>query len=183
MNRYLYTDSETVYYILCSFNKLKLDKKEVNLLSKIGFCNCCLKILFDKTISDKELEYINSKDWDDFLDKYPMRLNQCNCTRCHCGLNKILDIQYDLFDVEEKNPICFLSCSKCDKLTIPIVDKVEKVETINKYKRNNSEVENFSFNKNKKSYQGELLIKSKEKNTMHCMNPLDSINNQLICNY
>ena len=183
MNRYLYADSEPIYYILCSFNKLKLEKKDTNLLSKIGFCQSCVKVLLDKSISNKELDYINMKDWDDFLDKYPLRLNQCNCTKCHCGLNKILDIQYDLFDIEEKNPICYLSCSKCNKLTIPTIDKPkimkaeDTVETRNKYKRISSDIENISFNKNKKSYQDELLIKSKEGNVINIIN----ISNQLIC--
>ena len=189
MNKYIYTESEPIYYILCSFNKLKLDKNDLILLFKIGFCPCCLKILFDKTISDKELEYINWKDWDDFLDKYPMRLNQCNCTRCECGLNKILDIHYDLFDIENKNPICFLSCTKCNKLTIPIVDKVKTVETVetvetvktveinNKYKRIYSDIENNDFNKNKKSNKNVISFESKENNITNICN----ISNQLIC--
>lgn len=183
MNRYLYADSEPIYYILCSFNKLKLEKKDINLLSKVGFCPSCLKILSDKKISDKELEYINMKDWDDFQDKYPIRLNQCYCTKCKCGLNKILDIHYDLFDIEEKNPICYLSCSKCNKLTVPIVDEVKTIKTddtaeiSNRYKRINSEIENISFNKNKKSYQDDMLIKSKEENVINIIN----FSNQLIC--
>lgn len=145
MDRYIYIHNEPIYYILCSFNKLKLDKKDIYLLSKVGFCQCCLKTLLDKTISEKELEYINGKDWDDFLNKYPMRLNQCNCTGCKCGLNKILDIQYDLFDIKEKNPICILSCSKCNQLTIPIIN------TKNECKRSCSDIENRDINKNKRS--------------------------------
>ena len=172
----IYHDWEPVYYVLCSFNKLKLNERDIILLSKIGFCPCCLKILFEKKISDKELEYINLKNWDEFLDEYPLRLNQCNCTKCKCGLNKILDIQYDLFDIEEKNPICYLSCSKCDKLDIPKFDRVKRVkteetiDTKNKYQKIYSNIENINFNK--KSCKNNLLIKSNEKNIIDLNNHL-----------
>ena len=170
MNRYLYTDSEPIYYILCSFNKLKLDKKDINLLSKVGFCKCCLKILSNKIISNEELEYINWNDWDNFLEKYPMRKNQCNCTKCQCGLNKILDVHYDLFDIEEKNPICYLSCSKCSKLILPTTNKVKTIETNNSNKRICSDIENINFNK--KFCNKDLLIRSRGKNIINIDNHL-----------
>lgn len=170
MNRYLYADSEPIYYILCSFNKLKLEKKDINLLSKIGFCTNCLKILSDKTISDKELEYINMKDWDDFQEKYPTRLDQCNCTRCKCGLNKILDIHYDLFDIEEKNPICYLRCNKCNKLNVPTANKMKTIESNNSNKRIYPNIENINFNK--KLYKKDLLIRSGDKNIININNHL-----------
>ena len=175
MNKYIYIHNEPIYFILCSFNKLKLDKKDICLLSKIGYCPCCIKTLLDKTISEKELEYINGKDWDDFLNKYPMRLNQCNCTRCKCGINKILDSQYDLFDIKEKNPICILSCSKCNQLTIPIID------TKNKCRRIYSGIENRDINKNKRS-KDELHVDKTFNNPFINIDKIniDKINNQLI---
>lgn len=171
MDRYIYIHNDPIYFILCSFNKLKLDKKDICSLSKIGFCECCLRILSDKAISQKELEYINEKDWDDFLNKYPIRLNQCNCTRCKCGLNKVLDVQYDLFDIEEKTPICYLSCSKCNKLTIPINNSK------NECKRNYSDIENIDNNKNKRSKD------KTSNNSIININKINinKINNQLIC--
>ena len=111
--------NEPIYYVLCNFNKLKLDKNDINILIKLGYCQCCIKTLEDKILTKEEIKYIENKDWDTFIDKYPLKLNQCNCTRCNCGLNRLFEVMYDLFDIDNKIPIGWLSCVQCNSLIAP----------------------------------------------------------------
>ena len=117
-----------------------------------------------------------------FLNKYPMKLNQCNCTRCSCGLNKLLDIQYDLFDIEEKKPICYQSCSKCNKLTIPIPIPIPIPINYakNECKRNYSNIKNININKRLKD-DTHIVKTSNNPFINNDKLNINKINNQLIC--
>lgn len=167
--------NEPIYYILCNFNKLKLDKSDIDLLIKLGYCQCCIKTLEDTILTKEEIKYIENKDWDNFIDKYPLQLNQCNCTRCNCGLNRSFEVIYDLFDIENKYPICWLSCIKCNCLTKPNINKKSTS------KRKYSDIENINNPNNscnKKIHNDNIkLYDNKEKIiTNKIIN-----NNQLIC--
>lgn len=165
-----YNKIDLFYYILCNFNKYKLDKDDINKLIGLKFCKSCISELESLDLTKQEIDYINKKDWDDFIEKYPRQLYQCECIKCICGENKVFDILYDLFDIKEVNPICMISCSKCIKLKIPI--DIKK----NTSKRSHTEIENVNVNKNiitKKIYDIEenKIVKI-----------LDNFNtNQLLC--
>ena len=75
-----FSNDDQLYYLFLTFNKIELDKHDIQTLYKLGYCPNCLFKFKNKIINDKEIEYINTKNWDEFLDKYPMKLNQCNCT-------------------------------------------------------------------------------------------------------
>lgn len=110
-----FNSDDQLYYLFLTFNKIELDKHDIETLYKLGYCPNCLFKFKNKIINDKEIEYINTKNWDEFLDKYPMKLNQCNCIKCSCGLNKNVEIMYDFFDYEEKNPLICLTCRSCEQ--------------------------------------------------------------------
>ena len=113
INIYNYEPYDHIYYIFITFNKTKLDNDDINILIKLGYCANCLIKIKNKILSDEEISYIFSKNWDDFCNKYCFRLIQCNCTRCNCGCNKNLEVIYDLFDYKEKFPNYHLTCQKC----------------------------------------------------------------------
>lgn len=154
------------YYILCSFNKLKLDKNDINKLIKLGYCETCISIIENQELSKQEINYINNKNWDNFIDKYPLSLNQCHCIKCICGKNKIFNIMYDFCDINEINPICTLICNECIKLKIPTNKK-------NISKRSYSDIENNN-NLNSK-------LCSVDKNKL-MTKVIEINNNKLICN-
>ena len=141
---YTINDSDPIFYIFYSLNKTILNENDLQILRRLGYCNQCLIKLSKKELKKNEVKYIENKDWDKFLLSFPMRLNECNCTRCNCGLNKNIDVIYDLFDYEDKYPICKLICQKCNnqELKIPVVPKYE----FKKNKRIRLEDENSKHN-------------------------------------
>jgi hypothetical protein len=173
--------NEPIYYILCNFNKLKLDNSDINQLIKLGYCQCCIKTLKDKILTKEEIKYIENKDWDNFIDKYPLKLNHCNCTRCNCGLNRLFEVMYDLFDIDNKIPICWLSCIQCNSYTKLNVNKKKSL------KRSYSDIENINNsnnelnnNCNKKKHHDNVKLYNKQENIT--TNIEITNNNQLICN-
>ena len=72
--------------------------------------------------------------------------------------------------LKRKNPICYLSCSKCSKLILPTTNKVKTIETNNSNKRICSDIENINFNK--KFCNKDLLNRSRDKNIININNHL-----------
>ena len=145
---YLGSNQDSIYYIFYCFNKTILNKNDLLILSKLGYCHNCLIEISKKEINYNDIKYIESKDWDKFLECFPKELNVCTCTKCECGLNKCIEVIHDLFDYEDKYPIYRLNCTRCESLRIPTYDKSLIKNNKQIIEQENLKLDNNKYNHN-----------------------------------